>query len=114
MKKSTIMIEYKLQNRICFIIKLQVIMQEKKMLKNNYISYYVWGSDDKFSTLGHSQCINSQIKMHQILYQSLGVERENKSTKLPGIDFPPFFILASLKFRNEKKLALTKTILSSI
>ena len=26
-------IEYKLQSRICFIVKLQVIMQEKKSLK---------------------------------------------------------------------------------
>ena len=52
--------------------------REKKMLKNQYISYYVWGSDDKFSTLGHSQCINSHIKMHQILYQSLGVGGKTK------------------------------------
>ena len=65
----------------------------EKKLKNNYISYYVWGSDDKFSTLGHSQCVSGHMKMHQILTKFKS-GRENKSTKLPGIDFPPFFILA--------------------
>ena len=67
-------IEYKLQSRMLSHQVTSYYAREK----NKYISYYVWGSDDKFSTLGHSQCISSHIKMNQILYQSLGVGGKTK------------------------------------